>query len=192
MPPHTKSDRKFMNRVAETPKTGSAFMDEIFLKEYRINGNKAYPAAIKAGFSEYVSTKSSSWIRYTREKSLKPVLWDAFHAGRKKMLTHLDVTYERIMTEYARLAFFNSADWFGEDKQLKHVVDMDEDARAAFGSQVKDKKAALDSLSRVMGMNNDKVKVEMTLADLLDEITEVSSKEPLVLDSNQYEVEDAL
>lgn len=179
-----------MNRI-DAKGDRDVFRDELFLKEYRINGNKAYPAAIKAGFTQSVSEKASRWIRYTREKSMKPELWDAFHAGRKKMLTHLDVTYERIMTEYARLAFFDSADWFNEDGSVKRIIDMDEEARAAFGSQVKDKKAALDSLARVMGMNNDKVKVDMSLVDLLDEITEISSKEPLVLDSGQYQVEDA-
>lgn len=169
----------------------NAFQEEIFLKEYRVNGNNAYKAAIAAGYSESRSLKACMWIRYTREKSEKPELWDAFHAARKKVLSHLDVTYERIMTEYARLAFWNPRDWLDDTGKLKRLIDMDEDAQRAFGAEVKDKQRALDSLSRVMGMNNDKVTVDMKFEDLLIEIVEKSAVEPLVLDDQSYQIEDA-
>ena len=170
-----------------------------FLRHYRINGHNAKKAAMAAGYAESTANTAYKWIRFTREKSTKPELWDAFHAGKDKVLSHLDVTYERILTEYARLAFLDPAELFNADGSPKSITDMSEDTRRAisglevsdskaFGRVLKmklaDKKGALDSLSKVIGMMDTNVKVQFSFEELLKEVTLVAQDEPLVIEQD--------
>ena len=89
-----------------------------------------------------------------------------------------EVSKARILDEYAKIAFLNPQEFFDEHNNLKEIHDLDPDVAAAFGGmdvitkyykhgskdvvkKIKfiDKKGALDSLARHLGMFNDKVNV---------------------------------
>ena len=106
--------------------------------------------------------------------------------------TRLQITSDRIMQEYERLALLDPLDLFKPDGSLKDLADIPEDARRAIGGidirQLKDieipggviaasihkiklvdKKGALDSLAKILGMMKDRVEItgEITLGKLL-------------------------
>ena len=91
-----------------------------------------------------------------------------------------EVTRARILEEYAKIAFLDPRQFFDEDGNLIPVHDLDKDVSAALGGmdvvrkfytsgtkdvikKIKflDKKGALDSLARIMGMFKDKVNVRL-------------------------------
>ena len=94
----------------------------------------------------------------------------------------LSITADRVMQEYERLALLDPADLFREDGTMKPLSEMPEDARRAIGGleireltpietpggpiavqlrkvKLVDKKGALDSLAKIMGLMRDKVDV---------------------------------
>ena len=94
----------------------------------------------------------------------------------------LQITSDRIMQEYERLALLDPLDLFNADGTMKALKDIPEDARRAIGGlelrelsnietpdgpisvQLKkvklvDKKGALDSLAKILGMMKEKVEV---------------------------------
>lgn len=95
------------------------------------------------------------------------------------------VTVDKIIAEYAKLAFFNPADVFNNNGVVKDITELDDNITAAIRSiKVKedyvyedgeqkpdgytkeisfaDKKAALDSLGKFLGIFVDKSKVELS------------------------------
>lgn len=178
--------------------------DLYYIQELIENGGHPRQAALIAGFSESVSAQAASWIRAAREDSKKPLLWDLYIEHKNKRLSNLDVTENRILTEYARLAFFDPSEMFNDDGTIKNIKDMSVDTRRALkdydvvdneamGRIIKikfaDKRGALDSLARIMGMNNDKLNVSLNLADLLRKVTAVAAEEPFVVDITPEEDE---
>lgn len=170
--------------------------DQIFVREYMVNGFNAYQAAIAAGFSEATARNTAgSWIKNARGDSTKQHLWDIFNKERTKRITHLDVTHDRIMQEYARCAFFDPAKMYDENGDLKELHQMDEDTRRALVGidihdsvfmkriikiKMADRIRALDSLARVTGMNQDNVNVHHKFGDLLDEIGNETENDALI------------
>lgn len=145
-----------------------------FVDEYLIDLN-ATQAAIRAGYSQ--KTAGSQGFDLLK----KPEIQEAIEKARAKTARKLEITRERVLEEYAKLAFLDPRRFYNADGTLKRVPDMDDDAAAALqgfevdeirmgeGSQVSgtttkikwhDKKAALDSIARMMGWNQDKVKVQ--------------------------------
>jgi phage terminase small subunit len=89
-----------------------------------------------------------------------------------------EVSRTRILEEYAKVAFLDPRQFFDEDGNLIPIHDLDKDVSAALGCmdvfqrktksgkiittkkiRFLDKKSALDSLARMMGMFKDKVDV---------------------------------
>ncbi|MFP3638122.1 terminase small subunit [Paraburkholderia sp. SIMBA_054] len=168
----------------KSPK-GLSGKQQRFVDEYLIDLN-ATQAALRAGYS----AKTASAIG--AENLRKPQIAAAIAAARAKTANKLEITRERLLAEYARLAFSDPRKFFNADGSLKGVTELDDDTASALAgfevsvqhtsevddegnvvpaptltSKVKwaDKKAALDSIARVMGWNQDKVKGEFSGPD---------------------------
>jgi phage terminase small subunit len=142
-----------------------------FVEEYLVDLN-ATRAAIRAGYS----AKRASEIAHQllQKTTVQKAVSEAMRAREKRT----EITQDRVLREYARLAFFDPRKFFDENGALRPVVTLDEDTAAAlagmdvveignetvgFGQirklKLADRKGALDSLARHLGMFVDRVKV---------------------------------
>ena len=105
------------------------------------------------------------------------------------------VTVERVLTEYAKLGYFDVRNLFNNDGSPIPIQKLDDDTAAALAGldiqeiyegtgdnrkfvgytkkyKLPDKKAALDSMAKYLGMFTDKVEVNhtITIEDILDDI----------------------
>lgn len=101
-----------------------------------------------------------------------------------KRAAKVGITQERVLQEYARLAFFDIRNIYDEKGSIKKVTELDDDTAAALVSvkaigsteteyKLADKKGALDSVARHLGMfekDNKQRKTEINLGDILEEI----------------------
>lgn len=133
-----------------------------FVKEYLIDLN-ATQAATRAGYSKKTATQQAA--RLLTNVNVQA----AVTAGRKKINDNLEVTAERIVAEYAKIAFTDMeefAEWKNGNVTLKDSSTLTSKQTAAVqevgntpnGVKIKlhDKKGALDSLSRHLGLFTDK------------------------------------
>ena len=109
----------------------------------------------------------------------------------KRVEEKTEITQERILREYARIAFLDPRKFFDENGSLKSIHEIDDDTAAALAGveteflfegkgkekeqigylhKIKhvDKKGALDSLARIKGMFNDNVNVKVTIDDIIN------------------------
>lgn len=150
-----------------------------FITEYLIDLN-ATQAAIRAGYSAH----TAGVIGYENLK--KPYIQGALTRERARLASDLDITPEKVLAEYAKLGFANMANYtrisggdpyidlsncslthfaaISEVTSEDYVEGRGEDARDVKKTKIKlhDKKGALDSIARHLGMFVDKSQVEMT------------------------------
>lgn len=149
---------------------------ERFVDEYMVDFNGTQ-AAIRAGYA-----KSGADVQAVRLLGNASVI-KAIQARRDRISNKFELTRERLIQEYCKLAFSDPRKFFREDGTLKPIPELDDDTAAAlahfevmeefdgqgeermqvgYTSKVKwtDKRAALDSIARVMGWNQDKVKLQ--------------------------------
>jgi len=163
---------------------------EMFVREYVIDFN-ATQAAIRAGYSK----KTASEMGY--ENLNKPQISAALKEllGDKTLTEKVEVTVERVLEEYSRLAFLDIRDAFDEEGNLIPITEMPEDIARAIGgievsslklgedneltklSKIKliDKRGALQDLGKYLKMFIDRV--EHTGADGEKLFTESDSME---------------
>lgn len=157
-----------MKKRGLTPKQAT-FVDE-YLKD--LNSTQA---AIRAGYSARNAGKIGPELlgktRIAAEIATRM-------AAREK---RTEITQDRVLQEYARLAFLDPAKLFDESGRPLPIQQMDEDTRRAIvgvdvatvgndqmgvGEVLKlrlaDKRAALDSVARHLGMFNDKLDLNVT------------------------------
>lgn len=102
------------------------------------------------------------------------------------------VTVERVIAEYARLGFFDPRQLFNDDGSPKEIQDLDDDAAAVLAGldvmeiyegkgedrefvgylkkyKLADKKGALDSIAKHLGMFIDRSQVDVTVRQKLEE-----------------------
>lgn len=152
-------------KIELTPK------QEAFCNEYLIDLN-ATGAAKRAGYSEDTA-HSIGW-----ENLRKPEIQSRINQLREIMANGFNITKERIIQEYSRLAFFDIRKIHTVDGAIKPVTDWDEDSAAAVAGievyeenmksddpndemvvgklkkvKIAEKKAALDSLAKILGYN---------------------------------------
>jgi phage terminase small subunit len=168
-----------------------------FVSEYLIDLN-ATQAAVRAGYSERTAAEQASRL-------LKNVKVSAAVADAKSSIAEkLGITAERVLTEYARLAFLDIRKAFDEEGNLKPIHDLDDGTAAAIAGleveeiresvepdeelegqphggalkrsrsketvgrlkkiKLSDKKAALDSLAKHIGLLKDQSPVTLSLA----------------------------
>ena len=161
---------------------------ERFIAEYLIDLN-ATQAAIRAGYSKHTARKIGS------ENLSKSDIQQAISERRQLLSEKAGITTERVLKEYGRLAFLDIRKIFDEKGNLIPLHQLDDDTAAAisgleverrvssFGDdsgeplieskthkiKLSDKKGALDSISRHLGMFNDKLSVTNTNAPLEDQ-----------------------
>lgn len=156
-----------------------------FVDEYLSDFN-ATQAAIRTGYSPKTAVQQG--YRLLTNAHIQA----AISAERTSLATKFEVTRERLLAEYSKLAFSDPRKFFKPDGSLKDITQLDGDTAAAlagfevveqqsvevdeegnvtpaptFTKKVKwaDKKSALDSIARVMGWNQDKVKGEFSGPD---------------------------
>jgi phage terminase small subunit len=159
------SDKKMLVVNGVTPaKDGSGLThkQEMFCREYIIDGN-ATRAAIAAGYSEKTAYSIGE------ENLKKPEIMQFIEKLRAPIIKKLDISAERILEEYAKMAFANLHDFLGVNEdgtiQAKEGLPF-----ADFTGVTKDQMAGLDGLEIIMlppveedGPNP--IKVKMKLAD---------------------------
>ncbi len=145
-----------------------------FVEEYLVDLN-ATQAAIRAGYSAKTAGQIGD------ENLKKPEIKEAIQARRKELSEKVEITQERVLKEYARLAFLDPRKLFDNTGAPLPIRDLDDDTAAAIigldvvqvgnaevgvGDVLKykmaDKKGALDSVARHLGMFNDKLDVKVT------------------------------
>ena len=155
---------------------------KLFCKEYLIDLN-ATQAALRAKYSKKTATDIAC------ENLGKPNIQDEINRLRKKAQKSTDITVEKVLKEYSKIAFCdvrNAVDWgvrTEDGKSVSYVkpVDSDkiDDHTAAAITEVSltyggvklkmgDKKAALDSIAKHLGMfDKDVVQTDISDADIL-------------------------
>jgi phage terminase small subunit len=151
--------------------TGLTPRVERFVREYLIDQNGTQ-AAIRTGYSERTAAQQASRLLTNAKVSA------AIVDGQKSVAERLGITAERVLTEYARLAFLDIRKAFDEDGRLRPIHDLDDDTVAAVSGievedlyegkgadrehvgrlhklKLSDKKAALDSLAKHIGLLKD-------------------------------------
>jgi phage terminase small subunit len=156
-----------------------------FVDEFMLDRN-ATQAAIRAGYSP-----KTAQVQGSRLLCNAVVLAEINKRGAEQS-QRLQITSDRIMQEYERLALLDPLDLFNADGTMKALKDIPEDARRAIaGLEIKelraegnedvviqatlkklkfsDKKGALDSLAKIMGLMKERVEVtgQVTLGALL-------------------------
>lgn len=137
-----------------------------FCDEYLISLN-ATQAAIKAGYSK--KTAKELGYKLVNKSSLAKYINERQELMQKKT----DITQDKVLKEYAKIAFFDIRNLYTEDNTLKKIKDIDENSAGALASvesyehhidgevigvtqkaKLHSKIAALDSLCRVLGFNS--------------------------------------
>ncbi len=95
-----------------------------FIREYLREGN-ATQSAIAAGYSRKTADRIGS--RLLR----RPDIQAEITAKALKLANAADVSVERVLKEYARIAFLNPQDLYDADGRLLNVKEMPEDAARA-------------------------------------------------------------
>ena len=142
-----------------------------FVEEYLIDLN-ATQAAIRAGYSEQTARVIG------HENLTKPDIQKAITERRQEMQQRTAITADRVLAEYAKIAFFDPRKLFTADGAIKPVQYWDDDVAAVIGGldvveigddgemigRVKklkliDKKGALDSIGKHLGMFVDRTEL---------------------------------
>lgn len=95
-----------------------------FISEYMVDLN-ATQAAIRSGYSQ----KTAGFIGH--ENLRKPIIQQAIEEFKSALSRQTDITIERCLREYGRLAFLDIRKAFDDDGNLKAIKDMDDDTAAA-------------------------------------------------------------
>ncbi len=141
----------------------------LFVREFLVDMDKD-AAYLRAGYTGDDSKGASKLMRHPRVK----IAIDAYIAAR---IERLEINADRVLQEYAKIAFLNPRDFYDEDGNLLPIHKMPQNASAAlsgidvvslFDADAKanittakikfiDKKGALDSLAKHLGMFVEKV-----------------------------------
>lgn len=197
--PITRVSKKVSKKASKelTPKEAR------FVLEYLVDLDVERAANV-AGFSPSMAhTKAFMWVR---DGKTKPHVFNAIRKQQAKLIRKTEVTQERIVTEYAKLGFLDPSRFYDSDGELIPVPDLPKEVAATLteinvltsinpdGDSIdtlkkikwSDKKGALDSLSRHLGMFIDKHELtgkdgsklfpELSDADLDDRIAAMTAE----------------
>lgn len=169
--------------VASTAAKGRALTakQQRFCDEYLIDLN-ATQAAIRAGYSEKTAHSIGA------ENLIKPEIQNYIQERQKALQVKTEITQERVLAEYAKIAFLDPRKLFNDDGTIRPITELDDDTAAAIGGidvstqylsgdddkgfteskkiKLVDKKGALDSLARHLGMFNDRSTLDVNINPL--------------------------
>lgn len=154
-------------KVKEKPLTPK---QAVFVQEYLIDLN-ATQAAIRAGYSKTSAQQLGS------DTLSKHVVQDAIEKAMEARSARTQITQDRVMQEYGRIAFVDPRNFYDKDGVVLGISELDEDTARAIGgfesstivtdegekgiatNKIKfiDKKGALDSLGKHLGMFIDRI-----------------------------------
>ena len=131
-----RSERNEVKRVA-----GLTDKQRRFVDEYLVDLN-ATQAAIRAGYSK----KTAGQIG---EQNLKKIeIQTAIQQRQKELSEKTNITQERVLREYAKIAFFDPRRLFQDNGQPKDITTLDDDTAGAL--------AGLDVLEEYEGSGRDR------------------------------------
>lgn len=158
-----------MTKLKLTPK------QQLFVDEYIIDFN-ATQAAIRAGYSEKTANRIAS--RLLSKVDIQSAIQEAIDKRKERV----EITQDDVVKEWAKLAFYDPRGFFDENKKMKHVSDLDDQTASAVAGmdvtrrfigtseepeweettkiKLVDKRAALDSVAKHLGMFIDRIKDE--------------------------------
>jgi phage terminase small subunit len=143
---------------------------QVFVQEYLVDLN-ATQAAIRAGYSQ----KTAGWIG--NQLLAKTHIAEAVQKAMAKREHRTEITQDMVLREYAKLAFLDPRRFYDDAGNLLPVKELPDDVAAALSSmevvterageleiavrkiKFSDKKAALDSIARHLGMFKDKTEL---------------------------------
>lgn len=154
---------------------------ERFAQEYIIDLN-ATQAAIRAGYSE--KTAYSIGQRLLKHVEIQERIQQAM----KERATRTGITQDRVLREYARIAFFDPRKLFDTDGNPINISELDEDTAAAIAGlevvqelnsetgstsytkkyKITNKLGALDSLAKHLGMFDGKQETHDSVTVVID------------------------
>jgi len=180
--------------------TGEKLTDkqEQFCQEYLIDFN-ATRAAIRAGYSEKTAKDIAC------ENLAKPYLKERITKLKQERIIRTQITQDRVLQEYASLAYFDIRKLFNDDCSLKKLSELDDETAAAIigmeideiglgdtviGTtkkvKIADKKGSLDSLARHLGMFDDK----LNLKGSIENKHTISDEDRILLERMGIKVDD--
>lgn len=159
-----------------------------FVQEYMVDLN-ATQAAIRAGYSVDTANVIAS------ENLAKPYIQEALQEAMAAREQRTEITADRVLKEYARLGFFDPRNLFNPDGSPKEIQELDDDTAAVLAGldvmeiyegtgenrqfvgyskkyKLADKKGALDSIAKHLGMFTDKSEINVTIRQKLEEFME--------------------
>lgn len=171
---------------------------KIFVDEYLVdlNATRAYKVA-------YSQVKNDEVAAAAAARLLRNVKVESYIQQRMKdREKRTEITQDRVLKEYAKLGFFDPRKLFNDDGSPKGIHELDDDTAAVLAGlevmeiyegkgedrefvgylkkyKLADKKGALDSIARHLGMFNDRLELSgqvNTNSDKLDAILEQLKK----------------
>lgn len=148
---------------------------EQFVREYLIDLN-ATQAAIRAGYSKRTANEQGARLLVNASVA------EAIREAMSKRAKRTEITADRVLREYARLGFFDPRKLFHDNGQPKEISELDDDTAAALAGldlveiyegtgedrkfvgytkkyKIADKKGALDSIAKHLGMFVDRTEI---------------------------------
>lgn len=154
---------------------------KLFVSEYLIDRN-AGKAAIRAGYSP--KTADAQACRLLKNVKIR----EAVDAGMDRLEKRNELSQDRVIREYMKIAFLDPRKIFTSTGELLPVSDIDDDSAAALAGvdvvtigndyvgigevrkvKLVNKLGALDSLARHLGMFNDKLNLNHTFKDMSED-----------------------
>jgi phage terminase small subunit len=187
-----RSARKAISQKCDT--AGLTAKQQAFIAEYLANGFNGTQAAVKAGYSAKTADSQASRLLKV------PAVAAAIAAKQQPRLEKLEITAERVLSEIAKLAFFDPRRLFRDDGTLIAITQLDDDTAAAIAGlevyvekddgepigetkkfKLADKGANLERLGRHLKLFTDRVEHKHSgtlkvIAELSDEELEAKLK----------------
>jgi phage terminase small subunit len=159
----------------------------LFAKEYVLDFN-ATRAATSAGYSEKTAQSIGA------ENLTKPLLQEYITLLIQPKLDELDVSKERILNEYAKIAFLNPKDLYDADGNLLEIHEMRDEIAAAISEinvdtiygdfpmikrkfKLNNKLSALNDLARYRKLLTDKTEVDQLNTNVNIPLSDISDPE---------------
>ncbi len=161
-----------------------------FVEEYLVDLN-ATQAAIRAGYTAATANRQASRLLSNAD------IQEAITAGRARLSRKTGITQERVLAEYAKLAFVDPRKLYREDGRPVPIPELDDDTAAAVAGvevseeyegkgearqfvgytrkvKLADKKGALDSIARHLGMFVDRTELSGPKGGPIHAVADVS------------------
>lgn len=147
-----------------------------FVEEYLIDCN-ATAAAKRAGYATSTAEKQAQlWIGKTREESQYPEMFDALAARREELRKATQVSQERVIEEYRRIAFSDIRDLFTWDEERACYVPSDNltDEQAAVVQSIKAKTTRTRRGRGEEAETEERIELEMKTYDKLRALNDLA------------------